>query len=164
MFVIFGVIAFVFKGYIVNAWNITHIAKAGWRMGLFNNEPWGFFPWKIIILSPMYLFSYTAIVISAYDKEHMREYLLVLFYSLFLYIFYILWGGFQCRYVLALTAPFMVLSARVQLFILDKIKEMFSGHWSRIAYALLIMVFAYAAIKTLQTDYSLAIPNNTCYF
>jgi hypothetical protein len=161
---LFCIIMFIFGKHVINAWNFNHVPRAGWHTGMFNNEPWGFYPWKILELSPMYVFSYLALMVFAFDKKNHREYLILFMFIAILLTFWIAWGAYQCRYIVAPAVALMLLSAKAQLYILNRLRDIPSKGMSILMQGVFILVVIYAAIKTLRVDFLLAVPNNVCYF
>jgi 4-amino-4-deoxy-L-arabinose transferase-like glycosyltransferase len=157
-------LVFILRDNFINALNLRHVPEAGWKIGMFADEPWYFYLGKMVELSPFYMFSYLALFLFFFDKERMREYFFLFLGSFMILAFYILWKNYQCRYITALTVPFMVLAARVQVFIFNKTSEIGSIKTRLIAQVLCFLAVFYMAAKTLLIDVIYALPNNVCYF
>jgi 4-amino-4-deoxy-L-arabinose transferase-like glycosyltransferase len=159
-----GILAILFGKYILNAFNFNYIPPTGWRTGMFNKEPWGFYPWKILELSPLYIFSYVSLAVFLFDRQKHKEYLFLFVFSLVLMTFWVAWGAYQCRYIVALAVPLVVLSAKAQFYILDKFRNMPAESMKLILQGVYLVFIAYLIIKTLRVDLALAVPNTACYF
>lgn len=162
--ILFIGVVVLFWQHVLNSWNINNIPETGFRIDMFANMPYGFFPWRVLELSPMYLFAYAAIVIAAFDLKAYKEYLLLLIYSATVMMFWSLWDGAQCRYILGLAPTLMVLSSKVQFYILDMIRHWGQGPTRKILQIAMGLVVLYAVIKTVRVDMILAVPNTACYF
>jgi 4-amino-4-deoxy-L-arabinose transferase-like glycosyltransferase len=158
-----GSVGYLFRGYIFNALNYAYIPPTGWMTGMFNKEPWGFYPWKILELSPLYLFSYIALLTMVFDEKK-KEYAFLFVFVTVLTAFWMAWGAYQCRYIVALTVPLLALSAKAQLYVLDKAGGIGSRNLRMIAQGAWLVVFAYLVVKTLRVDLMMAVPNTACYF
>lgn len=159
-----GLLALIFGGYIIRALDFSYIPPTGWRTGMFNKEPWGFYPWKIMELSPLYIFSYLSLAAFLFDREKRKDYLFLFIFSVILMAFWVAWGAYQCRYIVALVVPLMVLSAKTQLFALDRFRKLSRKNIALICQGLFLVIVAYLIIKTLRVDLALAVPNTACYF
>ncbi|MFH1878458.1 MAG: glycosyltransferase family 39 protein [Candidatus Omnitrophota bacterium] len=154
----------LFAGYIRNALDIRYIPPTGWITGMFNAEPWGFYTWKIMELSPLYIFSYLAFFTAAFDAKKYKEYLLVFIPSAVLMIFWVAWGAYQSRYIVALSVPMMILASRSQFLLFEWIRKIENKNLNLAARGLLFAVIAYFIFKTLLVDINLALPNTACYY
>ncbi|MBD3426744.1 MAG: phospholipid carrier-dependent glycosyltransferase [Candidatus Omnitrophica bacterium] len=166
-FAVFGLLALlgvIFGKYIMNALDFGYIPPTGWKTGMFNKEPWGFYPWKILELSPLYIFSYVSLAVLLFDKKKQKGYLLVYAYVFVLMTFWVAWGAYQCRYIVALTTPLVVLSARSQLFLLDKLGKVPQRGMKLLLQGVYVATIAYLVMKTLKVDLMMAVPNTACYF
>lgn len=164
IFGLFFALIYVIKAHILNALNFRYVPEAGWRIGMFAKEPWYFYLGRIVELSPFYIFSYIGLFLLIFDKERTREYLFLLLGSAIVLTFYILWGNFQCRYLVAATVPLIILSVRVQLYILESINKIQAKKIKNALVIILNLVLLYAVAKTLYIDLVFAVPNNICYF
>jgi 4-amino-4-deoxy-L-arabinose transferase-like glycosyltransferase len=164
IFGLLGVLTIIFRGYIVNALNPKYIPPTGWIVGMFNKEPYGFYPWKLMELSPLYIFTYISLAVFLFDEQKQKKYLFLYVFSAVLLVFWIGWAGYQCRYITALTVPLIVLSARAQWYIFQRLRAMPSKNMSLAAQGVFLMCIAYLMIKTLRVDLMLAVPNTACYF
>ena len=99
-----------------------------------------------------------------FDKDRAKEYALIFLSSGVILAFYIFWGGFQCRYIVAAAIPLMVISAKVQAYALERISNVKVQQVKYILQIVLITLFIYATVKTLRVDMVMAIPNMACYF
>jgi 4-amino-4-deoxy-L-arabinose transferase-like glycosyltransferase len=162
--VLFCAIVFMLRIHIINALNLVYVPRAGWKMGMFYNEPWYFYLGRLVELSPFYIFSFTGLLLLVFDERHLREYSFLFFVSAVILAFYILWGNYQCRYISAAVVPLMILSSKTQLYIADALSRVHSRQIRYMVYACALLIVAYMALKTLRTDIILAVPNNICYF
>jgi 4-amino-4-deoxy-L-arabinose transferase-like glycosyltransferase len=161
---LFGSIIIILKTHIMNSLNIDYVPENGWRMGMFKHAEWYFYLGRLIELSPIYVFSFAGIFIQAVDEKHRKEYLYLLFVSVFIFAFYILWGNYQCRYITSVVTPLIVMSAAVQIYLFEKINKIESRVFRDVVYACAIMLVGYLIIQTVRIDITLAMPNATCYY
>ena len=149
---------------VLNAFNIGHVPTSGWTIGMFAGEAWYFYPGRLIELSPYYIFSFLAITLFVLDPGKTKDYTLLYLFVLITLGFYMLWGNYQSRYITAVTAPLMILSARFQLDMYERARKAAPEKYRNAIGVFLMLIAAYFAAKTVRVDYLLAIPNSICYF
>ncbi len=155
---------FILRRHILNAFDLTFVPEFGWRMGMFAAEPWYFYLGRVIELSPFYLLSYAGLLLFIFDRENVKEYALLSVSAVVVISFYILWGSFQCRYILAAAVPMMVMAARAQAYALDKATALENRSLKYAGQIIVLIAAAYAIVKTLRIDIAMAVPNMACYF
>ncbi|MFQ6094140.1 MAG: ArnT family glycosyltransferase [bacterium] len=136
------------------------IPSHGRARGIFTGEPWYFYLERLVEYSPLYLF---ALLSPFLLRRKEKGDLLLLLSSGGLLAFFILWGAFQCRYILPAIPLLIVLSARTQIFVYDWARRARRG-WLKIVIVLLCVVVSYFYIKTVWTDFAFALPNKPIYF
>jgi len=150
--------AFVWKGSLLTGWSNP-----------FSNEPWHFYLTRLSELSPVYLFSFLSIILL-FGKDRGDRLLLVS--SFWILGAFIVLGNYQSRYVLPAIPFLIILSARFQILMYDKLSlksvgiEGSSNHefLKGTLKVVLIVIGVYFTAKTLRTDSLLAIGPDFGYF
>jgi len=150
--------AFIWKDAILTGWSNP-----------FKGEPWYFYLTRLAELSPLYLFSFLSVFLFlGRDKSDQ----LLIWSSLWILGAFILWGNYQSRYILPAVPFLIILSARCQVWVYDKLSSSpaIGGEASnsRSYRALLRILFVgmvfYFILKTLRTDWLIAIGPDFGYF
>jgi len=148
------------------AWNGSLLA--GWS-NPFSREPWHFYLTRLSELSPVYLFSFLSIILL-FGKDRGDRLLLVS--SFWILGAFIVLGNYQSRYILPAIPFLIILSARFQILMYDKLslKSMGTEGPSNHEFlkgalkGVLIVIGIYFTAKTLRTDSLLAIGPDFGYF
>ncbi|MFQ6092879.1 MAG: hypothetical protein ACE5OR_09385, partial [bacterium] len=128
--------------------------------GRFAGEPWYFYFKQLIGYSPLYIFAFLSLFLLRCKQK--RDFLMILC-SGGLLAFFILWGAFQCRYILPAIPFLIVLSARTQIFLHDWLKRYLRSR-SKLLIWILFIILSYFYIKTVWTDFAFALPNKAIFF
>lgn len=150
--------AFIWKGSILTGWSNP-----------FSMGPWHFYLTRLSELSPVYLFSFLSFMLLLGRHRGDRLLLIASFWILGAFI---LLGNYQSRYILPAVPFLIILSARFQILMYDKLSLKSTGAEEPSNYGLLkaalkvalIVIGIYFTAKTLQTDSLLAIGPDFGYF
>ena len=163
LFIGFGLLMIYppFREIMGNMLSWKYIPTTGWRIGMFGQEPWYFYLERLLELSPVYLFSFFSLWLLFLEK---REDLLLILCSLWVLSFSILWGNYQSRYILSAVPFLLLLSARLQIWMYDKVGEYLGPRRGLSVRLVFLALVSYFIFKTLWIDAVLAIPNDIAYF
>jgi len=150
--------AFVWKGSILTGWSNP-----------FSRAPWHFYLTRLSELSPVYLFSFLSIILL-FGKD--RGDRLMLVSSFWILGAFIVLGNYQSRYILPAIPFLIILSARFQILMYDKLSLKNIGTEGSSDHAflkatlkvVLIVIGIYFTTQTLRTDSLLAIGPDFGYF
>lgn len=138
-----------------------HIPFTSWHSGALHNAPPIFYFGRLIEFSPFYIFSFITFFIAFLEEDKGA---LLRMSSMVILIFFVLWGSYQCRYILP-SIPFLILlGVGLVIKIFDKILDLPETRLNRMKMVLFYSVLVYAFIKTMYLNFILSFPNNVCYF
>jgi hypothetical protein len=149
--------ALVWKDHVVTGW-----------FNPFSSGPWHFYLTRLPELSPLYLFSYlSAIFIFGKNKGDRLLWLS----CLWILGAFILLGNYQSRYILPAVPFLMILSARFQIWVYDRLSmESSASETARfnafrpVLKIIFTGVVLYFMVKTLRVDGLIAIAPDFGYF
>lgn len=146
--------AFVWKNEVLVGW--SNPFKAG---------PWHFYFTRLGELSPLYIFSFLSFLLFAGKNKGDK---LLVWSSIWILIAFILLGNYQSRYILPAVPFLIILSARFQILMYDKLSLKQNNDkrdvLARIFKIGLFAIGLYFVIKTLRTDWLIAIGPDYGYF
>jgi 4-amino-4-deoxy-L-arabinose transferase-like glycosyltransferase len=150
--------AFTWKGAILSGWSNP-----------FRAEPWYFYLTRLSELSPLYLFSFLSIVLLLGRNKGDR---LLLLSACWILGAFIVLGNYQSRYILPAVPFLIILSTRFQILVYDELSQKGrgaegssgSGIFRALLKAAFMSIALYFTIKTLRTDWLLAIGPDFGYF
>jgi len=150
--------AFVWKESILTGWSNP-----------FSRGSWHFYLTRLSELSPMYLFSFLSIILM-FGKDRGDRLLLIA--SFWILGAFIVLGNYQSRYILPVIPFLIILSARFQILMYDKLSlksmgvEGSSNHdfLKATLKVVLIIIGVYFTAQTIRTDSMLAIGPDFGYF
>jgi len=156
-----------FRGLFIEAFVWKETILVGWS-NPFTAKPWPFYLSRLTELSPLYLYSFLTVIFLPGGNKGDQFLLLASFWILGAFI---VLGNYQSRYILPAVPFLILLSSRFQIFMYDKLSPhsadaALSGSNSSKTAAkyLLILLTAYFFIKTLRTDWLIAIGPDFGYF
>lgn len=147
---------------IIGALSLKHEPSTSWRMLFFKDEPWYFYLKRLFIYFPIYIFAYFApFFISWKEREHR---LLPILAVGAIMLFFILWGNFQCRYILPAVPWLLILAAHTVTVLHRRCMAIQRKELKFLLLAVLWCCVAFSMIKAGQIDAVLAWTNKPCYF
>lgn len=149
------------KDYLWRSLHLTSLPSVSWAQGTFANEPPFFYIGRLIEYSFFYVFAFIAVFI--YRPSRDAEIALLRIPAVMILLFYIAWGNYQSRYILACIPFLIILGAQ---FWVEKF-EMACSSKKRLIYlggAGLTAILVYSILKTHIINLSLSYTNNMCYF
>jgi 4-amino-4-deoxy-L-arabinose transferase-like glycosyltransferase len=158
-----GTVLFIFLAkYILRGLNFFHEPAISWRQYAFAHESPLFYLGRLLEYSLIYGFAYLGLFFNFHEKD-VHAPLLKIIVSVFL-TFFIIWGNFQCRYILPLL-PFMIIigvaSCSYLYRYLDSMRPSLLAFSSRIIFRLFL---GFVILRTLYLNYHLAYEKVVCYF
>jgi len=156
------------RGMIAEAFVWKDTVLTGWS-NPFRSGPWYFYLTRLNELSPIYLFSFLSLFLVF--KRNKGDWLLLLS-SFWILGAFILLGNFQSRYILPAVPFLIILSARFQIWAYDRLSSKSEGGTGSSSFEIvkmplkitLIVVGLYFTIKTLRTDWLIALGPDFGYF
>jgi len=140
-----------------NMWSYNHLPSSGWKWLMFAKAPWNFYFSRLLELSPIYLFSFLAMILFSF-KNNQNDSLLI--FSAFLMMpLIIFWGYYESRYVLPIVPIFLILASRLQIWIWDRLKVKTKSLKIKISRFVFLGMVGYSIVKTLIVSIHLALPN-----
>jgi 4-amino-4-deoxy-L-arabinose transferase-like glycosyltransferase len=146
-----------------NLWHslqFDHLPFVSWRSGTLDNTPL-FYLGRLIEYSFFYVFAFIALFMYRPDDD--GRIALVRLPAAVILLFYIVWGNYQSRYILACVPLLIVLGAQfwVKEFETARASGKKLGYWGA---AGLAAILAYSIVKTYAINLSLSYTNDMCYF
>ena len=89
--------------------DLSYMPSSSNQVNFFAHEPWFFYLRRLLELSPVYVFSFGAILVFSLKW---REHAYPLLASAMLFSFFILWGNYQSRYLLPVVPFLLILASR----------------------------------------------------
>lgn len=147
---------------LINMFVLTHIPTNGWIIGMFKHQPWYFYLRRLLALSPFYIFSFASILFLINSKKSEKALIAM---SIWILASFILWGNYQCRYILSAAPALLLLSSRAIIWTGTKLKESSGPKMHLLFYRIaFVSVLLFFLVKVIFIDLFLALPNKTCYF
>lgn len=134
--------------------------RTSWAAGFFSDEGPLFYIRQLIEFSLFYIFSFLAFFIRSKDKN-------IKFIKMFVaiqLIFFIMWKGFQCRYILSVI-PFLIILAAAMIENIYGWINRIDQRGIKITMGLLFFfTLGYFILKTNYINFQISFPNDMCYF
>lgn len=148
--------------YICASLRLTNIPITYWMGGRFN-EPFFYFG-RLIEFSFLYFLSFASFFV--YNEKRVNEGVILYLSSIIVLLFFLLWGNYQSRYILA-AMPFLIIigvSFWQELFekcSFFRFKNYNLGLPGRI---FLVFLLVYIFVKTSYLNFLVSYPHDMCYF
>ena len=155
------VFASIFKE-IIYAFQFAHIPAHGWQGMMFAGELSTFYFGRLVEFSPFFLLGYASFIFWQ-DKLN-SEGRFIQFQALGILFFYILWGNFQSRYILAVIPLLLILASYFLLRIIEEGARTKSILFKNLMIAACILFVSFAAARLQHINSVLSFPNDLCYF
>ena len=152
----------LFKGYVVNSLRFDFIPFTTWRGGILGNEPPVFYFGRLIEYFLIYIFAFASLL--TYQPNEKTSSAFVRISAVVILLFFIMWGNFQCRYILSSVAFLILLAAHAVFMVLDSAGKIKQFTIRNILLAALILFIAYAVLKVSYLNIALSYTNDMCYF
>jgi len=161
-----GVVTFIFvvflRGSVFNSLNMHHLPPSSWVTGYFHNASSLFYFYRLIEYSLIYSLA-IAYIFLFHPKEN--PYLRLMKINVFVFLlFFILWKGYQSRYILPIMPMIILLS-------LDMLKGIYlkiiSFEVKILRWGLLLVFFlmvGFSLTKTNHINILHSFPNDMCYY
>ena len=139
----------------------SSVPLVSWATGAFLGEPPSFYLGRLVQYAPVYLFGYFNLMTYHPKEDYGVSFLRWSFWLGML--FFIIWGGYQCRYILPIIPVLIVLS----VYVIERCYEYLSsrdnllGNLGRYVLTLLIVCFL---LKSFYINLGVSIKNDFCYF
>ncbi len=153
---------FLFKDYLLRALDVTSLPLVSWASGIFYYASPIFYLGRLLEFSLIYLFAYAFFFFPI--KESYKEIAVLKTTLVVLLAFYIFWGNYQSRYILACVPLFLVLASRMIEVSLEKARTLPHPLGRMTCLFILVLFISYAIMKTYFINLNLSFPNNLCYF
>jgi len=144
-----------------NMLNLRYLPPVGGDPGFFINEPSFFYLRRVLELSPFYLFSFSGFL---FLLKPTPEDLLLIMAAFLILLVSSLWGNYQCRYILSVVPPLLILAAKSINWIWEKVKNIVNHKLRLTASISFLMMIVFVLIKTLMIDLFFAFFIQPCYF
>lgn len=152
----------LFKGYVLNSLRFEFIPFTTWQGGILGNEPPVFYFGRLIEYFLIYIFAFACLLV--YQPNENTSAAFVRISSVAILLFFIMWGNFQCRYILS-SIPFLILIAAHAVFmLLDSIGKIKQFTIRNLLFAAVSLFLAYSIIKVSYLNIALSYTNDMCYF
>lgn len=145
------------------ALNFTTLPSAGWSSGMFYYATPLFYLGRLLEFSLIYGFAYVAFFFIPSPVPG-NELPALKITTLVLLFFYIFWGNYQSRYILACIPLLLVLATHMINLTIVKIIHQPSPLRRNVLLLSLFLIILYAVIKTSYINAALSFPNDVCYF
>jgi len=168
---VFGYVSLVFvvlfffvflKEQLANSFDLTYIPTHSWGMGFFLGEPPAFYFGRLIEYSIIYIFSIVALLIYQPDEDYLNA--VIRLSAVVILLFFVAWGNYQSRYIVA-CLPFLMLLAAIKIIKIwdriDVVEKFFPRLLMRASFSLLL---TYIVMKTMLINAAFSFTNNMCYF
>ncbi|HQP10825.1 MAG TPA: glycosyltransferase family 39 protein [Candidatus Omnitrophota bacterium] len=147
---------------LVRALTLTSLPVTSWGQ-IFYHAPPTFYFGRLLEFSPVFLFSYSAFFVK--DRISQDNGMILKAVLGVLMVFYVFWGNYQSRYILACIPFFIILGAHMILEVSGRISRMPRHSVRRnFSITILILFLAYILIRTNYINLQLSFPNDLCYF
>lgn len=146
-----------------NLWHallLDYIPTSSWQSGMFYYEWPTFYFGRLIEFSPIFIFAIIELFI--HSKSPLMRVLKL--QSLIILGFYIFWGNYQSRYILAVIPLMIVLAVGGVWRCYERLNEIKNGPSRRVAKVILIGLLILGVLKILYINTVLSYPNDLCYF
>jgi hypothetical protein len=164
LFVLFFCLTFLFamREAIFAFFNPNHFPFVSWQWGMFRH-PLFYFE-RLIEFSVFYLVAFIAYFIP--NKERLNQTIILYLSAAIIIVFFLFWGNYQSRYILAAT-PFLILLAVCSL------RDIFSwlysiarkGHFvGKLGMAGMIILLGFCWLRISYINFLVSFPNGMCYF
>ncbi len=159
----FWVIVFVsIAGEIIRAFQFFSIPTHGWQGMMFEGELPTFYFGRLVEFSPFFLLSYASFLLWRDELNIKGRF--IQFQALGILLFYILWGNFQSRYILATIPLLLILASYFFILILHRSARI-KNIWLISLIIIICVFFAGFTVARLQHINSvLSFLNDLCYF
>ncbi len=151
------------KDNLLHSLQFNHLPLVSWAGGvIYANGSALFYLGRLIEYSFLYALAFTALFI--YRPDHDPEVALLRSSAFIILIFYIMWGNYQSRYILAAIPFLVILGVHFWTENFEKVRSL----KSRLVYVLgaggWTAVMIYTVAKTYAINLLLSYPNDMCYF
>ena len=120
---------------------LTYIPTHSWQQGVFGGGPAAFYFGRLLEFSPLYIFSFLALLCYQPQEDNMMAVLRLS--AAVILLFFIAWGNYQSRYILS-CIPFLILLA------VDFLAKIFNSHHrlSLLIKACLLVLIIFSLVRT----------------
>lgn len=147
---------------IVHAFQFAYIPTHGWQAMMFEGKPLTFYFGRLVEFSPFFLLGYASFIFWGDELTQAGKF--IRFQALGILIFYIIWGNFQSRYILASIPLFLVLASYFALLVIRKTAQTQNVSLKRLLMAACLLFACYTLLKAQNINSLLSFPNDLCYF
>lgn len=153
---------YVMKDSIVNSLNIYKFPQTSWGQDThFRSHPLFYFR-QLIEFSFIYFFAFMSFFMVT--EENYRKGMLLHLTVVVIMVFHLLWGSYQCRYILGLL-PFLIIAGVVAWMDLwTRCREDERVLFRRTGQTILIILAVYILVKVNYLNFLISYPNDMCYF
>ncbi len=157
-----GYICYLILPNIINALQPHFIPVTSWQIGFFHGQPIWFYFGRLVEFSFIYLPGLLCLFL--YQPQRDAAYKLSVTATAVILIFFLCWGNYQSRYILACLPFLLLLSSDVLVRAAGYLNTRASdGVWRgiRAGYYVLLAWFLYHSV---YINFHLSYPNDLCYF
>jgi len=147
---------------IVNAARPYYLPTHSWQSGFFHQELPVFYFGRLVEFSPFYLFSFAALLNLAHDKEF--ETAILRLSPTVILAFFIIWGNYQSRYILAALPFLIILASGVLVRLFDRTNAISQVVKRILVRAVFLIGFFLILQKICFININLSFPHDFCYF
>ena len=148
---------------ISHIFSLSYVPRNGWIVAMFNNEPWFFYLQRMVELYPIHIFAYLSLFFLPYNQHH-RGFHLILVYLGWVLSFFILWRGFESRYVLPAIPVLIILAAFSMVKLYDTIKTVKYPVLAKVLSGLFFSTIVFFIIKGMQINFVLSLPSKSAHW
>lgn len=152
----------LFRDNLGRALTFTALPSAGWSSGMFYYAPAHFYPGRLLEFSLFYAFAYAAFFLPVPGNDENAHLLKISL--LVIMAFYIFWGNYQSRYIVACIPLLLILAAHALQRAITEILQHPHPAKRTALFAALAVFVTYTGLKTSFINLHLSFPNNLCYF
>ena len=159
---VFFIFCFLFRGYVINSLRFDFIPFTTWQGGILSNEPAVFYFGRLIEYFLVYILAFVSLLVFQPNEKQISAFIRIS--AVVILLFFIMWGNFQCRYILSSIAFLILLAANSVYKIFDLVAKI--KHFSiRIVLLSAVSTFiTYSILKVIYLNLALSYTNDMCYF
>jgi len=146
----------------IHSLQFNYLPTHTWRQGSFSGEPSSFYFGRLLEFSPVYIFSFLAIF--RFDPNDDGRTPFIRLCAMVILLFFIFWGNFQSRYILASLPFLIILAVQFGVNIYEKASRSGNAFLCMGGRISLKLIFVYIIVKSYYLNIMVSYPHDFCYF
>ena len=146
--------------HIYHSFNFHHLPVTTWYSGGFRHPL--FYFGQLIEFHFLYVFSFLSFFV--YNAKRFEDGALLNMAFFTIMIFFLLWGNYQSRYILAATPILIIIGAAFWMELFEKFQRNGKPGVRFVGCGILIILLAFLFLKTNYINFLVSYPNDMCYF